>query len=177
MDRASSPVIMHKLFNASKLIDLNYYRTSTQPKNTKHHLMTCSLLPCPNSLKAKCFPQQLAKQHLQHNQHQRATSLSIPHFADMSQNTILTARTRLTSDLIIMHNEDQPYGSSTRKIMRSSPIKTGPCRARKGNIMSEAGADVKRKPKLSVEEQIKHLNSKGVTFNLCGEGNATRVSL
>ncbi len=62
-----------------------------------------------------------------------------------------------------------------QEIMRSSPIKTGPCRARKGNIMSEAGADAKSKPKLSVEEQIKHLNSKGVTFSLCGERNATRI--
>ena len=32
-----------------------------------------------------------------------------------------------------------------------------------------------RKPKLAVEEQIAHLKSKGVTFDLCSEGGGGRV--
>lgn len=32
-----------------------------------------------------------------------------------------------------------------------------------------------RKPKLTVEEQIEHLKSKGVTFDLCDEGEAARI--
>ena len=38
--------------------------------------------------------------------------------------------------------------------------------------MNEIAEDNKRKPKLTVEEQIEHLKSKGVTFELCDEGEA-----
>ena len=41
--------------------------------------------------------------------------------------------------------------------------------------MNEVEKADKRKPKLTVEEQIEHLKSKGVTFELCDEGNAVRV--
>lgn len=41
--------------------------------------------------------------------------------------------------------------------------------------MNEIAEDNKRKPKLTVEEQIEHLKSKGVTFELCDEGEASRI--
>ena len=41
--------------------------------------------------------------------------------------------------------------------------------------MDEARKEDKRKPKLTVEEQIEHLKSKGVTFDLCGEEKAARI--
>lgn len=41
--------------------------------------------------------------------------------------------------------------------------------------MNESKLEDNRKPKLTVEEQIEHLKSKGVTFDLCGEGEAMRI--
>ena len=41
--------------------------------------------------------------------------------------------------------------------------------------MDEAKEENDRKPKLTVEEQIEHLKSKGVTFELCDEGEAARI--
>ena len=41
--------------------------------------------------------------------------------------------------------------------------------------MNEIADDNKRKPKLTVEEQIEHLKSKGVTFELCDEGEAAHI--
>ncbi|OKY81785.1 MAG: hypothetical protein BHV62_00080 [Eggerthella sp. 51_9] len=41
--------------------------------------------------------------------------------------------------------------------------------------MNEIAEDNKRKPKLTVEEQIEHLKSKGVTFELCDEGEIEKA--
>lgn len=41
--------------------------------------------------------------------------------------------------------------------------------------MEEAKEIDSRKPKLTIEEQIEHLKSKGVTFELCDEEEATRI--
>ena len=41
--------------------------------------------------------------------------------------------------------------------------------------MDEAKEEDDRKPKLTVEEQIEHLKSKGVAFELCDEKEAARV--
>lgn len=41
--------------------------------------------------------------------------------------------------------------------------------------MNESKLEDNRKPKLTVEEQIEHLKSKGVTFDLCGEDEAMRI--
>lgn len=41
--------------------------------------------------------------------------------------------------------------------------------------MNESKLEDNRKPKLTVEEQIEHLKSKGVTFDLCDEGDAMRI--
>ena len=40
--------------------------------------------------------------------------------------------------------------------------------------MEETGAIDQRKPLLTVEQQIEHLKSKGVTFELCSEEDAAR---
>ena len=41
--------------------------------------------------------------------------------------------------------------------------------------MNESKLEDNRKPKLTVEEQIEHLKSKGVTFDLCDEDEAMRI--
>lgn len=41
--------------------------------------------------------------------------------------------------------------------------------------MDEAKEENERKPKLTVDEQIEHLKSKGVTFDLCDEEKAARI--
>ena len=41
--------------------------------------------------------------------------------------------------------------------------------------MDEAKEEDDRKPKLTVEEQIEHLKSKGVAFELCDEKEAARI--
>ena len=41
--------------------------------------------------------------------------------------------------------------------------------------MKESTSATERKPKLTIEEQIDHLKSKGVTFALCSEEQAARI--
>lgn len=70
---------------------------------------------------------------------------------------------------------------SKSKIMegidQAPPVRQGEgaSQTRKTIIMEEVKEGHGRKPKLTIEEQIEHLKSKGVTFGLCAEAEAARI--